>query len=193
MTGSLVCSQPVAADAAVTMTVYPLPVIRMDSVVVIGGGSGIRLEPVITGDVVNWNWSPGSGLDNAGVAEPFASPAATTRYQLYVVTAEGCHTSASELVEVYYPLKMPGAFTPNGDGRNDVFRVPPQTPATIRYLAVYNRQGVRVFFSATVGAAWDGRYNGIAQPAGGYVWVLVFENPLTKKEEERMGTVVLVR
>jgi gliding motility-associated-like protein len=193
MTGSLICSQPVGADPVVKMIVYPLPVIRLDSMVIIGGGSSIRLEPVISGDVVKWIWSPGAGLDDPFRADPVASPAVTTDYQLYVVTAEGCHTLASELVEVYYPLRMPGAFTPNGDGRNDVFRVPPLTPVTIHYLAVYNRMGVRLFYTTNVSAGWDGRYNGVVQPAGGYVWELVFENPLTKKVEERMGTVVLVR
>ncbi|HLZ89048.1 MAG TPA: gliding motility-associated C-terminal domain-containing protein, partial [Puia sp.] len=193
MTGSLTCSQPVNANAMVTMTVYPLPVITLDSVVIIAGGSATRLMPAVTGDVVRWNWSPAVGLDDASAAEPFASPVITTSYQLYVVTAEGCHSTASELVEVYYPLRMPGAFTPNGDGRNDVFRVPPSSPVTIRYLTVYNRQGARLFYTANVSTGWDGSYNGVSQPAGVYVWELVFDNPLTKKEESRKGTVVLVR
>jgi gliding motility-associated-like protein len=193
MTGSLTCSQPVHAKPPVTMTVYPLPVIKLDSQVVIGGGQGIRMQPVITGDVVKWNWSPADGLDNAFIAEPMAAPAVTTEYQLYVVTAEGCHTSASELVEVYYPLRMPGGFTPNGDGRNDVFRVPAVAPVTIQYLAVFNRVGQRVFYTVDKGKGWDGTYDGVAQPAGAYVWELVFVNPISKKTEERMGTVILVR
>lgn len=193
MTGSLTCSQRVHADPPVKMTVYPLPVVRLDSAVVIGGGQSIRLEPVITGDVVKWTWSPSAGLNDAFIAEPVAAPVVTTDYGLYVVTAEGCHSTASELVEVYYPLRMPGAFTPNGDGRNDIFRVPVVAPVTIQYLAVYNRVGQRVFYTMDVGRGWDGRYNGVAQPAGAYVWELVFVNPVTKKVEERMGTVVLVR
>jgi len=193
MVGSLTCSQPVPASPPVKMTVYPLPVIRLDSMVIIGGGQSIPLQPVITGDVVKWNWSPADGLDNASVASPLASPVISTSYQLYVVTAEGCHTAASELVEVYYPLRMPGAFTPNGDGRNDVFRVPAITPVRLGYLAVFNRVGQRVFYSEDKSAGWDGLYNGVAQPAGTYVWELVFVNPITKKIEERKGTVILVR
>ncbi|HEY4108495.1 gliding motility-associated C-terminal domain-containing protein [Puia sp.] len=193
MTGSLTCSQPVDAAPGVKMTVYPLPVIVLDSAVIIGGGSGIRLEPVITGTIASYAWSPAAGLDDPSVAEPFASPVGNTAYRLYVVTMDGCHSTASELVEVYYPLKMPGAFSPNEDGKNDVFRVPVQSPVEIRYFAVYNRQGLRVFYTSDVGTGWDGRYNGMVQPAGVYVWELGFDNPLTRKAEKRTGTVVLVR
>jgi len=193
MTGSLVCSQPVGADPTVTMTVYPLPVIQLDSVVVIDGGAGVRLQPSVTGNIRDYVWSPAAGLDNASVAAPLATPAVTTTYQLYVETYDGCSTKASERVEVYYPLRMPGAFTPNGDGRNDVFRVPPVSPVTIRSLAVFDRHGVRVFYTTDVGTGWDGRYGGVAQPAGTYVWELVFVNPVTRKIENRKGTVVLVR
>jgi gliding motility-associated-like protein len=193
MTGSLTCSQPVEADPGVTMTVYPLPVVVLDSVVVIAGGSGVRLLPQITGDVATYSWTPVAGLDNPTAATVVASPGSTTEYRLYVVTNEGCHSTASELVEVYYPLKMPGAFSPNGDGRNDVFRVPASFPVAMRYLAVYNRAGARMFYTANAGAGWDGRFNGLSQPAGTYVWELEFENPLTKKVEKRMGTVVLIR
>ncbi|HXB05462.1 MAG TPA: gliding motility-associated C-terminal domain-containing protein, partial [Puia sp.] len=193
MTGSLTCSQPVSADPPVKMTVYPLPVVSLDSAVVIAAGSSIRLDPVVTGDIGRFVWSPEAGLDNPTIADPVAGPVGTTLYQLYVETKEGCHATASELVEIYYPLRMPGAFSPNGDGRNDVFRVPPVTPVTIRSLAVYNRQGLRVFYTTDVGAGWDGRFGGISQPAGTYVWELVFTNPVTKKMEARKGTVVLVR
>jgi len=193
MTGSLVCSQPVGADPTVTMTVYPLPVIQLDSLVVIEGGSGIRLQPVVTGDIQNFSWSPAAGLDNPFVAAPFASPGVTTTYRLYVVTSDGCHAEASERVELYYPLRMPGAFTPNGDGRNDVFRVPAISPVTIRSLAVFNRHGERVFYTTDVGTGWDGKVGGVAQPAGTYVWELAFVNPVTHKMEDRKGTVILVR
>jgi gliding motility-associated-like protein len=191
MTGSLTCSQPVSTD--VVVTVYPLPVIRLDPAVVIAGGTGVRLAPVVTGDVVNWSWSPEAGLNDTAVAQPWASPESTTTYTLLAVTAEGCRSTASEVVEVYYPLQMPGAFTPNGDGRNDVFRVPAVYPVRLRYLAVFNREGLRVFYTTDVAAGWDGRYNGVAQPAGAYVWVVVFENPVSGKVEMRKGTVVLVR
>jgi gliding motility-associated-like protein len=117
----------------------------------------------------------------------------TTDYQLTVVSTNGCKASATEIVGVFYKLAMPGAFTPNGDGRNDLFRVPPSVPVTIQRLAVYNRLGALVFATANVSVGWDGNWNGHQQPAGVYVWELVYENPLTKRIEMAKGTVILVR
>jgi gliding motility-associated-like protein len=193
MTGSLTCSQPVSASPAVKMTVYPLPTITLDSAVAIASGASVRLEPVVTGDIRRTVWTPGLGLDDSLLLTPVATPRVTTAYQLYVETVNGCHVSATERVEVYYPLQMPAAFSPNGDGRNDVFRVPPVVPVTIRSLAVFNREGLRVYYTEDVGTGWDGRFNRVLQPAGTYVWELAFVNPLTNRVEERKGTVVLVR
>ena len=193
MTGSLVCSQPVEALLPVTMTVYPLPVIGLDSSVVIAGGSSIQLRPVVSGDIAGYIWTPAVGLDNAVVAEPVAAPVATTAYRLSVITVDGCTASAVEVVEVYYDVRMPSAFTPNGDGRNDVFRIPPSYPVTLKRLAVYDRKGMLVFNTVNTGEGWDGNFNGHRQPAGVYVWWLEFNNPLTKHVESRKGTVVLIR
>jgi gliding motility-associated-like protein len=193
MTGGLVCSQPVGALQPVTMTVYPLPVIGLDSLVVIAGGSSIRLSPVVSGDITEYLWTPAAGLDNTFVAEPVATPVSTSAYRLSVVTVDGCTASAVEVVEVYYDVRMPSAFTPNGDGHNDVFRVPPSYPVTLKRLAVYDRKGMLVFNTGNTGEGWDGNFNGHRQPAGVYVWWLEFNNPLTKHVESRKGTVVLVR
>ena len=193
MTGSLECSKPVGAAQVVKMTIYPLPVIDLDSAVIIGGGSSIRLQPVITGNIASWTWTPATGLDDPIVADPLAAPVGNTDYALTVITTNGCVGTASEKVEVYYDVRMPAAFTPNGDGRNDVFRVPPSFPVTINRLAVYNRQGAMLFYTTNVANGWDGTYNGQPQPAGVYVWAVEYNNPLTKRVGEKKGTVVLVR
>jgi gliding motility-associated-like protein len=117
----------------------------------------------------------------------------STTYTLTVVTDKGCVARASEVVGVYYQLAMPGAFTPNGDGRNDVFRVPPGVPVLVHLLAVYNRDGLCVYSAGGAAAGWDGKFGGHLQPAGQYVWVLDYVNPLTKRDEAAKGTVMLVR
>jgi gliding motility-associated-like protein len=193
MTGSLDCSLPVTSSQPVTMTIYPLPVIQLLADTVIAGGQSLQLNPIITGTISSYQWSPAAGLDNAAVADPVATPEGTTNYQLAVVSSDGCKASAGEIVGVFYSVQMPGAFTPNGDGRNDLFRVPPLIPITIRQLAVYNRQGLMVFSTSNVSMGWDGAFNGHPQPSGVYVWELVYDNPLTKKTESAKGTVLLVR
>jgi len=193
MTGSLTCSQPVAAATPFTMTIYPLPLIGLDTATIIASGASIQLQPAITGDIASMNWSPSEGLSDPTIATPVATPVVTTAYTLNVVTVDGCIASATEKVKVFYDLKMPAGFTPNGDGHNDLFRVPPTVPVILHRLAVYNRQGAMVFYTEDVAAGWDGTFNGRLQPSGAYVWTIEYVNPVTKQVETGKGTVVLVR
>ncbi len=193
MTGSLLCSLPVTPPQPITMTIYPLPAILLPADTVIAGGQSLQLDPIITGTIASYQWSPDTWLDNTTVANPVATPVGTTTYSLMVVSSDGCKASASETVGVFYSLQMPSGFTPNGDGRNDLFRVPPSIPVIIRQLAVYNRQGLMVFSTSNVGVGWDGTFNGHPQPAGVYVWELVYDNPLSRRIESAKGTVMLVR
>ena len=193
MTSSLTCASPVTAPQPVTMTVYPLPIIVLSPDTVIAGGQSVVLSPAITGNIASYQWTPASYLDNPGVPDPLATPPGNITYQLQVVSADGCKAAASETVDVFYSVQMPGAFTPNGDGRNDLFRVPPLVPITIKSLSVYNRQGLLLFSTSNKGVGWDGTYSGHPQPSGVYVWEMEYDNPLTKRVEFVKGTVLLVR
>ena len=193
MTAGLACSLPVTATQGVTMTIYPLPIIDMDTVIVIAGGSGIQLDPAVTGNIASFSWTPTNGIEDANSMTPVVKPVSTTAYTLSVVTTDGCRASATEKVEVFYDVRLPAAFTPNGDGHNDVFRVPPSIPVTIRRLAVYNREGLLVFYTSNVALGWDGTYDGKPQPAGTYVWFVEYNDPLTKAVGEKQGTVILIR
>lgn len=201
MTGSIVCSAPVMASQPITMTVNPLPVIELTPDTVIAGGQSLRLNPVAgipinsgpADSIAVWQWGPAEWLDNPALPDPLATPEATITYELTATTSYGCRASAKEIVGVFYPLQMPDAFTPNGDGHNDLFRVPPQVPISVMHLVVYNRLGGVVFASSNIGAGWDGTFNGHVQPSGEYVWVLEYENPLLKRMDVAKGTVLLVR
>ena len=193
MTAGLTCAVPDTAAPPVTMVVYPLPVIGLTPDTVIAGGQQLRLSPTIGGTVVSYSWTPATGLDNPGVPDPVAMPVGSTTYRLTVVSDHGCVESASEVVGVFYQLAMPGAFTPNGDGRNDIFRVPPSVPVAVLGLSVYSREGLCVFSGVGSGAGWDGKFDGHPQPAGEYVWMLEWVDPLTNRMERSKGTVILVR
>jgi gliding motility-associated-like protein len=192
MLSSLTCANPAPAQPIV-MVVYPLPVVELTPDTVIAGGQSLQLNPLISGTISTYQWNPATWLDEPGLPDPIATPEGTITYQLTVVTTNGCVGTAAEVVGVFYRLAMPGAFTPNGDGRNDLFRVPPSVPVVVYQLAVYDRLGACMYSAEGAGAAWDGIFNGRRQPAGQYVWVLSYENPLTKKTEMAKGTVMLLR
>lgn len=119
---------------------------------------------------------------------------------LYAVTADaaGCMAEASAVVEqgpCGCSWTMPNAFTPNGDGRNDVFR--PVLDCTLEgyRLDVFNRWGRRVFQSSEPGLSWDGSLAGAEQEAGVYVWVLeaTVQDRGQRYVERASGSVTLLR
>jgi gliding motility-associated-like protein len=175
------------------MAVPPLPTILLTPDTTITKGTSIYLSPTITGDISSCLWSPATGLDDPRSLSPLATPAVSLTYQLEVVSKAGCSVSAKETVKVFHDLQMPEAFTPNGDGRNDLFRIPPSETVTITHLAVYNRWGAQVFATTSNSGAWDGTLHGQPQPTGTYVWKAEYLDPATKKQVIKSGTVILVR
>jgi gliding motility-associated-like protein len=115
-------------------------------------------------------------------------------YKVAITTEEGCTTTDSVMMlYVFVPLTMPNAFTPNGDGLNDVFR-PVTLPEKISSFSmyIYDRWGKQVFFTDDVTQGWDGTINGNPAQIGGYVYFVKHGNP-SGAEREKRGMVMLVR
>ncbi|MBS1660570.1 MAG: gliding motility-associated C-terminal domain-containing protein [Bacteroidetes bacterium] len=193
MTGSVECSEPVTASEVIQMVVYPMPSVVLPPDTIIAFGTSVQLDPRLTGTIARYEWSPADGLDNPSVAQPVAKPAATTLYRLEVETDQGCKASDSQQIGVFYEVQLPNAFSPNGDGKNELFRVPASVTVRVHHLVVYNRVGAMVFSTEDVSKGWDGRLNGSLQPAGVYIWEIEYDNPITRKVEAKKGTVILVR
>lgn len=70
---------------------------------------------------------------------------------------------------------FPNAFTPNGDGKNELFRVINGQQAEGFHLTIFNRFGQKVFEAVDPGAGWNGRFQGLLQGRGIYTWVCSFK------------------
>jgi gliding motility-associated-like protein len=88
---------------------------------------------------------------------------------------------------------IPSAFTPNHDGVNDVFLPKSKCLFTGYNMRVFNRWGQLLFESRNAATGWDGTSAGRAQPAGTYIWELVYKDNLTGKGTRKMGTILLIR
>jgi gliding motility-associated-like protein len=99
-------------------------------------------------------------------------------------------SSMSNYAEVIPPLSIyiPSAFTPNGDGLNDMFGVKGEGIQDYRLL-IYNRWGVVIFESTNAKNQWDGKYEGQPVETGTYV-VQVFAKGLESKGKVGAVTVV---
>jgi gliding motility-associated-like protein len=192
LTGSVACSVPVLSNP-VTILVNPIPGLFVGNDTVISPGQMLQLHPDVTGTISSWLWTPAVYLDNPSIADPVFTAGVTTTYQLLISNEAGCTASGKMTIVVYRTLKMPNAFTPNNDGLNDVFRIPPSTPQKIKSFSVFNRWGGLIFHTSDSGAGWDGTFHGQIQPSDTYVWMIEYEDPFTKKTETASGTVNLIR
>jgi len=108
---------------------------------------------------------------------------------------DGCTSSDTVIVAKDCYLDVPNVFTPNGDGLNDYF-LPRQllsAGVTAFSMQVYNRWGEKVWQTTSLdGRGWDGRFGGVDQPTGVYVYLI--EVTLANGRTERYGgNVTLMR
>ena len=141
-----------------------------------------------------YTWIPSYGLNNPSAQNPIAVVDNNITYQVTAVTPEGCTATDAINVKVYKysDIYVPNAFTPNGDGRNDIFRITAPGLKKLTYFIVVNRWGQEVFRTSNPSAGWDGTLNGVRQDAGVFVWVVEGVD-YTGRIIRNKGTVVLIR
>ena len=139
-------------------------------------------------------WSPPAGLDDPDSPDPVATLTRDMRYTLTAYTSAGCPSVASILIKVYKgpAIYVPGAFTPNGDGINDVLRIVAPGIGVLSYFRIFDRWGREVYHSTDLQAAWDGTVSGHPAPAGAYVWMIRGAD-LNGRVLNQRGTVLVIR
>ena len=117
-----------------------------------------------------YSWTPATGLNDATINNPVASPNVTTTYYVIMSDMDGCASRDSAMVFIIPTMFIPDAFSPNGDGSNDVFRmINPQDVMELD-IKIFNRWGQLVFHSNTPYFEWDGTFKSAMQEVDVYVW-----------------------
>lgn len=135
----------------------------------------------------NYVWLPdGQTTQQLTVSQPGT-------YSVTVTDAFGCTASASTTIESLCQsvLLFPTAFSPNSDGKNDIF-VPVAQFISSYEFKVYDRWGKLLFESNETDDGWDGLHNGTNMPLGVYVWVAVYSNE-SGEQSTAKGNVTLIR
>lgn len=187
--------------------VFQAPVVEviLPQDIVITQGESVLLQPEVTGteirqDETVYIWSPANGLSCSGCLVTRASPSETTEYILTVINAFGCEDSDTVLVEVKPALKVfvPKAFSPNGDGKNDILYILSlNEQVKIKVFEIFNRWGVSVFkvTDAPVNNpvfGWNGYHKGQLAPIDNYLYYYEVEfSDLSIQREE--GSVLIIR
>ena len=144
---------------------------------------------------INYLWSPATWLSSTTIFNPVSLPQGNIEYALRVSDAQGCFgldTINVRFYKVQPDLYVPSAFTPNGDGTNDIFRPIALGIKSLEVFAVYNRWGQLVYTTSQIGQGWDGKLKGAGQPTGTFVWYAEATDYRGKKIK-RKGSVILIR
>ena len=167
-----------------------------DSTIILG--STLQLStvfgPYSSDSIKGYTWSPGEGLSCIDCPAPTVDPYGTQNvYTVTVTYNQGCLAVATVRINVEGepPVYVPNAFSPNGDGTNDVFYVYGDGIKTMQ-LRIFNRWGEKVYESNNQSDGWDGTYKGQLQPPGVYVYTvdLIYLNNRTRFKD---GSVTLIR
>jgi gliding motility-associated-like protein len=165
------CADEIATRIAV---VAPIPTIGLPDTISTWRGNTMALNPVYTGNPNWFLWSSGIFLDNP--KSPTPTVQAINQDVVYIVDVKnnrGCSASDTVRILVVDRVWIPDAFSPNGDGKNDVWELPGIEAYPDAELTVFSRWGEVVFWSP-IGYEnpFDGTYNGTPLPTGVYSYVL---------------------
>lgn len=148
------------------------------------GGMTITLNPQLSN--VSYLWQDGTRTPSYTVVQP----------GLYYLTADntcGSRTDSIYIIKGVCKLYIPTAFTPNGDGRNDLFKASFGENITEYSLQVFNRYGEIVFTSKDKNIGWDGVYKNKNLPSGSYVWIINYRTSTDNTVQQLKGSVLLLR
>lgn len=174
------------SDSTIINTLYPLPsgFLPMDTVICSYGS--LSLKSILPYN--HYLWNTGSNNSSISISQPGV-------YWLEVTDNNVCKGRDSVIVspkECLTGFYVPTAFTPNGDGKNDVFQ--PQLFGKVKKyrFTIYNRWGQLIFQTTEQLKGWDGKIRGLIQQTGVFVWTCTYQFD-NDSEQTKKGTVILIR
>lgn len=161
-----------------SITIHPLPKssFRVDTTrIVLANGASFEFKNQSSG-ANDQQWWFGDGQTSPS-SNPTHIYQDTGKYNVSLAVANqyGCKDTLlkQNYIEVIRQSSffVPNAFTPNGDGKNERFKVLGRAIKDIQ-LQIFNRWGEKVFESYDKKEGWDGTYKGKKMPAGVYTYIV---------------------
>lgn len=144
---------------------------------------------------ISYLWTPDRWLSNPNIGNPISTPDGNILYKVTGMDASGCLGSDTIRITLFRlepDMYVPTAFTPNGDGINDIIKPILLGMRSLNYFRVYNRFGQMVYSTGEIGKGWNGIYGGKAQNMGTFVWMAEGVTYKGQKKTKK-GYVVLIR
>lgn len=144
------------------------------------------------GNIAAWFWEFGDdGASSEQAPVHVYEKAGIFSVKLTVTDKAGCKDTLRKDIDVTLLPQVPKAFSPNGDGLNDLLFVK-GGPFETFLFRVYNNWGEIVWETNDQNAGWDGRKNGVDQPVGIYVWTLIVDM-YNNRQVKKNGDITLIR
>ncbi len=164
-----------------------LPVLDITNDTTICVGESFRLKAKGGLSVM---WSTGEITDEITVLEVKEEQVLTFRAFIHTLAGDTSVVIKVKAIDCH-EYEQPNAFTPNGDGKNDLFIPNIPSDCSDYSLMIYNRSGLKVFESRVKEYGWDGKYNSEDQKEGAYFYILQFRDKSNNIKTSR-GTIILL-
>lgn len=168
---------------SVQVNVLKLPRASAGTDLKIMEGDQVMLNGSASGSAITYAWYPPAYLDNPNSLQPMASPVSDMIYTLRVESTLGCGVAEDKVfIRVFKKVDVPNAFSPNGDGIHDYWRLRNIETYPEAEIKVFNRYGQPVYEGSGNSTPWDGTLKGKPLPIGAYFYVIDLKNdfPLLK-------------
>ena len=155
------------------LTVHPKPNVTVsgDTNLIIYNSTVLTASGI---GVINFIWNPTTALSCSDCSNPVASPLTTTTYCVVGTTVNACSDTAcitihvdSDCGELFFPL----AFSPNNDGKNDVWKIQGRCIKELE-VKIFNRWGEKVFEAYSQDEVWDGTFRGKPLDTDVFVYIV---------------------
>ena len=165
--------------AYVLVNVWPNPTLTLGPDLELATGAQQVLTAVTSNaPIATWLWSPADFLSCTRCPNPVATVHYDITYKLTATTAHGCSITDDIRIKTFCKdsqVFFPDAFTPDGDGLNDIFMIRGKGIISVNYLRIFNRWGELIFertnFSPNNPAyGWDGKIRGVKGPPDVFVY-----------------------
>lgn len=174
----------------VEVQVWKKPLVSAGKDKSIAAGETVQLDGSISGNYSSFQWSPISSMLNPTSINPSVQPTQSIQYILTGISSFGCgNYSDTVLVNVFQELIIPNAFSPNGDGVNDLWKVRGLETYPDAVVSIFNRYGQSILKQKGISVAWDGKRNGQSLPIGTYYYMIELNNGYAPVS----GSILLIR
>ena len=166
-------------QALTNVVIGDYPIVNLGPDLLLPYGSQYTFNPTIqNGPISNYLWAPPTNLSCTTCLSPVADIKMGITYSLEVTNIFGCKASDTINIKVICEnsqVFIPNAFTPDGDGINDIFMIRGSGPITIKYFRIFNRWGEVVFERNNFppnnpSYGWDGKIKGVVGPPDVFVY-----------------------